>query len=413
MALISPVEMNPRLRVVPVPVEINGQRLLLFQDPERITEEAVLMPLETAAIIQFFDGNHSLRQIQEELMRQSGQLIDSALLKEVVDQLDEHLLLDSPRFHAHLRKLNEDWTAQRVRPTYHAGRAYPGTAEELSRFLDQCYTSADGPGDLPRGSVADDLKAIVAPHLDLMASGPCVAHAFKTLERTAANLFVIFGTAHMETERMFVLSDKDFDTPLGPLATDRELVARISRFRKDRNPLFDYVHKQEHSIEFMAVFLKHALRGRPDLRIVPVLVAGMAPSVISRTPPSRDPAFQDFLQALTRAIQERNEPVCFIAGADLAHLGPRYGDREAYAPIRMAEEEQNDRRMLAPLLSADREAFFNEIARLGDRRRICGLPPIYALLAAAAPSRGELLKWAYWHDRDTHSVVTYAAMAFY
>lgn len=408
------MEMNPRLRVAPMPVEISGQRMLIFQDPERITEQTVLMPLEAAVIVQYFDGNHSLRQIQEELMRQAGELVDLKLIQDVVDQLDEHLLLESPRFQAHLRQLNQDWMAQKVRPAYHAGSAYPADPAELTKFLENCYASPDGPGALPGTRVADDLKGIVAPHLDLKESGPCVARAFKLLaERTAASLFVILGVGHMEADRMFVLCDKDFDTPLGPVPADRELIARITRRRQDRNPLYDYVHKQEHSVEFMAVFLKHALRDRKDLRIVPVLCSGFTPNLAAQVPPEQDPVFRDFIGALKAALAERGEPVCFIAGADLAHLGPRYGDRESYAPIRMSEEETTDRQMLEPLLTGHREGFFREIARIKDQRRICGTPAIYALMAASGAARGDLVKWSYWHDRDTNSVVTYAAMALY
>jgi len=405
---------NPRLRVAPIPVEVNGQQMLMFQDPERITEETVLMPLAAAVIVQFLDGNHSLRQIQEELMRASGQLIDSAVIENLVAELDQHLLLDSPRFHDHLMKLNEEWSRERVRPGYHAGRAYPEKPDELIEFLDGFYRDPGGPGALPGPAGAQDLKAIVAPHMEISDSGAVSAHAFKALaERTDASLFIVFGTGHMEGQRMFVPSDKDFATPLGTVPADRELIARISRLRRDRNPLFDYVHKQEHSIEFMVLFLKHALRDRPNLRIVPVLVAGFAPSVLAGTAPGQDPSFKEFIAALREALAERNEPTVMIAGADLAHLGPRYGDQERYAPIRMAEEEAADRKMLDPLLRADRDGFFQAIAAEKDRRRVCGLPPVYAMLAATDLSRGELLKWAYWHDRDSHSVVTFASLAFY
>ena len=45
------METNPRLRVTPVPVEVQGWQMLMFQDPDRFTEEAVLMPVEAAAIM--------------------------------------------------------------------------------------------------------------------------------------------------------------------------------------------------------------------------------------------------------------------------------------------------------------------------------------------------------------------------
>lgn len=407
------MENHPRLRVAPVPVEIEGKQMLMFQDPERLTEETVLLPIEAAAIIQFFDGARSVRQIQEELMRQSGQLIDSSLIQDLADQLDEHLLLDSPRLLKHLHELNESWRRESVRPAYHAGSAYPADRRELINFLDQFYAATDGPGPLPEKPAANDLKGIVAPHMSIQDSGICTAHAFKLLaERTEARLFVILGTGHMEGQRVFVLSDKDYETPLGVARTDRELANRIVRLRRNRNPLDDYVHKQEHSIEFITVFLQHALKNR-EFRILPVLCAGTSPSVAVGEPLANEPAWRDFMAALEAALAERGEPVCFIAGADLAHLGPRYGDRETYAPIRIPEEEAADRAMLAHLDKADADGFFLQVAGEKDRRRVCGLGPIYALAKAAKPTRGELLKWACWHDQTTHSVVSFCSMAFY
>jgi hypothetical protein len=407
------VELNPRLRVEPIPVEVQGRKMLLFEDPDRFTDQTVLMPLEAAVIVQFLDGAHSVRDIQEELMRQSGQLIDSKLIEEMIAQLDLHLLLESPRFFAHVQKLNDDWAREPVRPPEHAGRAYPDDPAELKTLLDGCYTAPDGPGALPGPARDHDLKGIVAPHMDIRDAGVCSAFAFKELaERTDAELFVLFGTGHAETQRLFVLSDKDFQTPLGIARSDRELIDRIRKLRHDRNPVNDYLHKLEHSIEFMVVYLQHALAGRP-FRIVPVLTAGTAPSLIGKSPPAADPAFRDFMDALRLALAERGERVCFVAGADLAHLGPRYGDQQTWAPIRMAEEEEIDRAMLAPLLVGDEDGFFGEIAKIGDQRRVCGLAPIYAALAASGAERAQLLKWSYWHDHETSSVVSFASLALY
>jgi len=405
-------EYKPRLRVSPVPVEAQGKRLLLFQDPEGFTDETVAMPLEAAVIVQFFDGTRSLREIQEELLRQSGQLIDTQLIAEIVEQLDQHLLLESPRFFAHVQKLNDEWDREKVRPAIHAGSAYPEDPAALKKFLDDCYLSPAGPGALPGPAHDRGLRAIVAPHMDLRDSGPTCAHAFKRLEETDADTFVIFGTGHAEAQRLFVLSDKDFATPLGVAAADHEVIARMRRRQHNQNPLNDYLHKDEHSIEFMVVLLQHALAGRP-FKIVPVLCSGAAVHVAVREPQGTDPTFKDFIGALTTALAEAGRKTCFIAGADLAHLGPRYGDKEHWAAVRMAEEEKTDRDMLAPLARGDRDGFFAAIAAIGDRRRVCGLPPIYAAMAASGATQAQLLKWSYWPDRETQSVVTFAAMALY
>ena len=45
-----------------------------------------------------------------------------------------------------------------------------------------------------------------------------------------------------------------------------------------------------------------------------------------------------------------------------------------------ARVRQADEALLAAIGEGDPERFFREIAAVGDRYRICGLPPIYLLL---------------------------------
>jgi hypothetical protein len=51
------------------------------------------------------------------------------------------------------------------------------------------------------------------------------------------------------------------------------------------------------------------------------------------------------------------------------------------------------------------------VAREGDRRRICGLAPIYMALRLAPASSGRLLRYGQWPDPQ--GTVTFAAVALY
>jgi len=139
----------PKLRPLTlVPAEHQGRRFLLLQDPEQISEEVVMMPVEVLPVIQFFDGQHSLRDIQAEIMRQTGELVDTEIFQQVAEELDQHLLLDSDRFHQHLQETQATWNALPLRPASHAGLAYPAEPEELRRALDGFYQPPAGPGPI-------------------------------------------------------------------------------------------------------------------------------------------------------------------------------------------------------------------------------------------------------------------------
>ena len=130
------------------------------------------------------------------------------------------------------------------------------------------------------GSDGQQLCAVLSPHIDFRRGGPAFAWAYKKLiEESAADLFVILGTAHNPMRNLFALTKKGFDTPLGTVETDRMFVARLaskmsaSPVGKDLNLFGDELaHRQEHSIEFQAVFLQSLLGGKRPFQIVPILV---------------------------------------------------------------------------------------------------------------------------------------------
>lgn len=405
---------KPKLRnIQAVPAEISGQRVLVFQDPERITPDAVAVPIELAPILQYFDGSNTVLDIQAGLMRKTGQLIDSEQIQKIVQDMDEVFLLESERFFAHVRKIMDDWEGSSARPAAMAGSAYPADPGTLSGLLDGFYTDPAGPG-APGEPASDDLKGVLAPHIDLNDNGPCYAHAYKALaERTKAETFFILGTAHSEAAQTFIFCEKDFETPLGKAETDRAFIELVRRRLADRSDRTDMAHRLEHSIEFQVVFLQHLFEGKKNFRIIPLLVGSFHHLIVSGSPPNKDPLVTDFIRAVRETIDEKGKKVCFVTGGDLAHLGPRYGDRDTYAPIREREIFEEDRKMMEPLTNGDPEGFFKSVADTGDRRRICGVSPLYTMLALIKPEKGEMLKWSCWFDKMTGSAVSFASMAFY
>jgi hypothetical protein len=66
--------------------------------------------------------------------------------------------------------------------------------------------------------------------------------------------------------------------------------------------------------------------------------------------------------------------------------------------------------MLAAVEAGDAPGFFEAIAADGDRRRICGFSPIYALLRALGGAPGAVRHYGQWPDPQ--AVVTYASVVF-
>jgi AmmeMemoRadiSam system protein B len=253
----------------------------------------------------------------------------------------------------------------------------------------------------------------LAPHIDYARGGVSYAWGYKELaERCTAGLFVIVGTSHYSPAR-FTLTRQDFKTPLGVVPTDQTYVDRLVSHYGDG--LFDdpLAHVPEHSIELEVVFLQHLFGRRRPIKIVPLLVGSFADCVETGTDPADMPDVARMVEALRRAEAECPEPVCYVISGDLAHVGPKFGDRGPVKAPLLAESRAQDEALLKHAEAADPDGYFRLIAAEGDRRRICGLPPTWTVLRAARPARGRVLHYGqYVHPRGAESV-SFASAAFY
>ncbi len=67
--------------------------------------------------------------------------------------------------------------------------------------------------------------------------------------------------------------------------------------------------------------------------------------------------------------------------------------------------------MIKFIENVDAEGFFRSIQKDGDKRKICGLAPIYVLLKLTETSRGKLLKYEQWPD--PMGMVSFASICLY
>jgi hypothetical protein len=252
---------------------------------------------------------------------------------------------------------------------------------------------------------------LIAPHIDFHRGGPAYAWGYREVaERADADVFVIFGTCHTGMADPFALTRKDYDTPLGPAPVDQDFVDALVR----RAPLdcfaSELAHRNEHSIEFQAVFLRYLFGARRDVRIVPILTSFAHEALMTGETPDADPLVRGFLDALVETAAASGRRVAWVAGADLAHMGPRFGDPKRLDRAAMARIEAEDRAMLRAVEAGDAAAFFASVAADRDRRRICGLSPIYTLLRVLGGRPGNLRH--YGHTADPECVVSFASVVY-
>ena len=432
-------EAVPRLRAVEsFPVEHEGRSCIALRDPGGYTDAIVLLHGPLLEIVSLFDGEHTVADIQAAVMRRHGQLVERGHIQEITEALDAQGFLDSPSFAARRADIDRKFLASPIRPATHAGGAYAGEAAELRAMLDRFFAPPDGPGPIeaqnpaPEGrgpnpaperrgpnpaperrgpNPAPEVRGVIAPHIDYHRGGPAYAWAYRELaERCPADLFVIFGTCHAGMEHPFALTRKDFASPLGAAAVDVDFVEALAQ--RARQDCFgsELAHRVEHSIELQAVFLRYLFADRRDVRIVPVLASFAHEAMHRGLRPDDDPRVPRFLDALAETIAACGQRVALIAGADLAHMGPRFGDPEPVGGPELARIEREDTAMLEPVEAGDAQAFFDSVAADGDRRRICGYSPIYALLRSLGRVSGRVTRYGQWPDPN--GIVSFASVVF-
>jgi hypothetical protein len=410
----SPQGLNPRLRAVEAfPVQVEGKQLTCLRDPLELAERPIFLNGPQALLVSLMDGTNSLRDIQASFFRQTSKLLATEALENLVRQLDDHRYLDSPSFQIYYDSQVQEFRCRRTRPARHAGAAYAESENELRAQIDGFFASACGSEPATESLPPRPLRGLIAPHIDFQRGGPSYALAYKALaEHSGADRFIIFGTCHNPMGRRFALTEKDYETPLGAAAADREFIRRVTQ-KLPWDPFEDeFAHRGEHSIEFQAVCLRYVLGKDRQFTIVPVLVGSFHDILITGRAAAEDAEIAAMVSAIRETMAELPGRYCVIAGADLAHVGLNFGDAAGPSEASLREVARADREFLKRVEQGAAEEAFRFIAAERDRRRVCGYPPIYMTLRCLENTQGKLLDYRQWADLEAGSSVSFAALAF-
>jgi AmmeMemoRadiSam system protein B len=401
---------RPRLRPIEtiiVPDRRLG-RALMLRDTQGVAKTHAVLPMDLVPIIARFDGARTCEEIARDASKEVGERVPVDLVVRLANELEEGLFVEGAPYRRERARIEREFADAEVRPASHAGGAYHGDPKKLADYIEkECFGRTSGSNGGGR------LLGLVAPHIDPWRGARCYGEAYGVLGQALpadADTFVLFGTSHAPMREPFALCRKAFDTPLGRLDADKESIDTIAA-ACDFDPYVDqFNHKREHSLEFQAVFLRHLLGDRPA-RIIPVL-AGLGEQQSNGKSPKHSHAVEKFLDAVRKVVDRKRAVV--IAGADLAHVGPRFGDDKPFDEGERRALDETDRESLDHATRCDAEGFWKHVAGDLETRRVCGLGPIYSLLRTiASGSHGSLRHYEQNVDPDEGSIVSHAALGFY
>lgn len=416
--LSSPVEEElpdpPKLRpLILVPFAEGGRELLLVSDPLGVIDHQPVLSIEALPLLQLLDGSVSLNDITAAVARESKDLRVAGMVRDFVAQLDRMLLLESPRFDKAYDELRAAYHILEVRPAAHDDRSYPGRRDALVPFLDAHFTEAERWREEAGepAATAGGPRALLAPHLDPRRAGAAIARAMLEVPSGAQEPLrvVVFGTGHSLLGDPYALTRKHFETPLGKVPCDTAFVDELAQRLGDRVYQGELAHRDEHSIEFPLVYLKHRAGSRP-LTLVPILCGGFHALLEEGKTPRDDRDIEALIDAVRATERKLGGDTLYVAGVDLSHVGPRFGD-PALDDRARAEIETRDREVVAAALRGDADGWFAAIAAHDDDTRICGFGPTYAMLRCAEPGAGRLLRYEQSPEPDG-SLVSVASIAW-
>ena len=413
-AFATPME-KPKIRPVEAfPVDQDGQTYICLRDPTGIAPTPILIGMGAYFLVTLFDGTNARLDLQAAFTKRFGDLLPSEHLNGLIDALDQGYFLDSPAYAARIAEVRDEFLRHPHRPAAMAGLCYEDEPVKLRREIEAFFHAPGGPGLIPEPkSDGAPLSGLIAPHIDPRRGGPAYAHAYgELLTRERPDLVVILGTSHYGGgPQLFTATRKDYMTPLGAVVTDREFVERLAA-RYGDGDLFaeELLHRNEHSIEFQALFLAWAL-GTAGYKVVPILVGSFHEMVASGETPMLDARVGGFIEALRAEIAAEKRRVLIVAGVDFAHVGKKFGDPFS-ADQKVAEwVKAEDLALIENIKRGDPAGFFADIAKDQDKRKVCGFAPMYTQLELLRDHRARLLMHDIAMEPQTESAVSFASLA--
>ncbi len=384
--------MHPKLRLVDSRV-INheGQPLVVLLDPLRLSDQTICLPPPLILLLELCDGSRDEAGLRAALEVRAGIRLSAANVEQILSQLDEALLLENDRFAAAYAEAVEEFRTAAWRSPVLAGSSYPDQAEALESLFQEYSEAAQSVAHQTEASDTGEIRGLICPHIDYPRGGLTYALVWQKAAQAVreAQIAIIFGTDHSGGPGSLTLTHQNYATPWGVLPTAHHVVEAVSQAIGPAAAFQEELHHRgEHSVELAAVWL-HYLLGERRCEVVPVLCGSFHDFVVGNGQPSEEARLSRALEALREATAPYRTVV--IAAADLAHVGPAFGDQYPLDFIRRARLTAEDQHLMDTICAGEAEAFFQEIRQEGDRRRICGLPPIYLTLRFLEETRGTVV----------------------
>jgi len=386
-------EMRPKLRRLQVGRgQQHGQQVLVLSDPWALSDCAVVLPASLAPVLELCDGTRDVATLRTVLELKTGLRVGPDYLEKMFAALDRALMMDNEHFAQVYEEAVRKFRSAPSRPPTMADRVYPANSELLEQVL--CGYFDGLLPDTESMARADEVRGLVSPHIDYQRGGIVYAEVWRRAAQAtrAAELAIILGTNHFNGQKLVTLTRQSYSTPWGVLATASDVVDAVASALGEGEVFAEeFNHRNEHSVEAATVWLHYLVKDK-SCELVPVLCGSFQRFIDGDGSPGDDDKIARFVEAVRNAAGNRRTLI--VAAADLAHIGPAFGDRYPINLLEKARLSSADNELISAITRGDAEGMFQLVKKEVDRRRICGLSSIYLALRLLGEVKGDVTGYA-------------------
>lgn len=236
----------------------------------------------------------------------------------------------------------------------------------------------------------ENIAMAISPHAGWVFSGRLAGDVLGRFDNKKD--FIMLGVNHSGIGGKIVISQKDFETPLGIIKNNRDLGTKI--LKKLKGEINEQAHEQEHSIEVQLPFLQESQK---RFSIVPVLL--------------RDLSFEECKNIAELLAEFIDINIGLVVSSDFTHYGKNYG----FLPF-TKDVKKNlyylDNEIIVNILNHNSK----NVYELASKSTVCGVYgiTIASELAKIKKMKAKLAEYYTSGDvtGDFSSCVGYAGIAF-
>jgi len=250
-----------------------------------------------------------------------------------------------------------------------AGSFYPRYKPDLITKIESSFKNEEfGPGKLPESEDKEKRTILggVSPHAGYDYSGCAAAYTYYNLFRERIpDSVIVLGTDHVGYNKVGLMKDGSWETPLGDLQIDEVLATEILQqsdlIVKDNSAFNGFPFGREHNIEVQLPFIKYCAQDQ-DIGLVPIKV-GI----------KRYEKLPKVAKHIAEGIKNTPKDIIVVASSDMTHKKPKNMSNPADDIKKM---KKRDQKVINSFVEMDPEETFKN----AQKTTVCGAQTIATLI---------------------------------